>query len=455
MTKLEILQKEYNEISKKGKCIADRYHQRKIQYNAPFDAIFSKIWEIEPREEDEQNPFASTNEITAKAIQAAGFESDKEIITAFHQHEEDYYKFAELDSKGLELSLKIAALTIKAHEETETPQNKNEWQFVPISIYAPEEIIENVINPILETDAKEGKGLFANVTEIETEDEIEDDLLMVKIYNCEASLTGYCEDLKRFGVIGRGKSDAFFKYQFKFLLLKVLNELATYISQNTDKPAKTKNHISKTVKTFDNMPIWGLFFQILILQGLCRWLKSVNINKGDNGYNEAQILFDWLQMALGEKLVKFCCVPYGDNDKIRLKPLCDYLYSTKIGKAVQRVIFSKDQEASSDDGVTLPEELNTGKAITLLKKAVEIGLCDNNYKWLKSKSLLAYFADKASAYLGLEAGKYFNTDTDNDENKTFWKPFETLFNRRNLSQSKRDYIRKGMPRGHKDVDNLF
>lgn len=305
-----------------------------------------------------------------------------------------------IQAKGLEISAMLECERMRKE-----PQSSNEWQFIQMRFVAPEEIMKDAINPILERDASEGKGLFANVTEIGTEDEDEDALLMVKIYNCEASLTGYWEDLKRFGVISRGKYDAFFSCQFRGLLLKVLNELATYISQNTDKPAKTKNHITETVKAFDNMPIWGLFFQILILQGLCKWLLSVNIKKGDNGYDEAKSLNNWLYDALYKKLENFCYVPYGDNDKIRLKPLCDYLYSTEIGKEVQRDIFSKGQQAGSDGGATLPKELNTERARKYFVKAINVGYMrkeGNGYKWLFGndrgrRASLGYFILKVYA----------------------------------------------------------
>ena len=49
----------------------------------------------------------------------------------------------------------------------------------------------------------------------------------------------------------------------------------------------------------------------------------------------------------------------------------------------------------------LPTELNTDKAKKLFSLAISNGICDNNYKWLKSKALLAYFADRASEYLKL------------------------------------------------------
>lgn len=99
---------------------------------------------------------------------------------------------------------------------------------------------------------------------------------------------------------------------------------------------------------------------------------------------------------------------------------------------------------------TIPKELNTEKAKALIQKAIQKGLCDNNYKWLKSKALLAYFADRASEHLNLGKGKY------GDKIKTSWKPFETLFNAKGLSGAKNDYQKTGtLPDGYEIVDKLF
>ena len=110
----------------------------------------------------------------------------------------------------------------------------------------------------------------------------------------------------------------------------------------------------------------------------------------------------------------------------------------------------KPPKTGNDGSAALPEELNTEEAITLLQKAVKIGLCDDSYKWLKSKALLAYFADKASEYLGLGKGEY------DGRKKVSWKPFETLFVLEKLSLAKQDYQKTGtLPSGYMDVDRLF
>ncbi|OKZ72582.1 MAG: hypothetical protein BHV87_12110 [Clostridiales bacterium 36_14] len=64
-----------------------------------------------------------------------------------------------------------AALNIKEEMERCQPITKtNEWQFIPIRIFASKEIMSNVINPIMEKNAKEGKGLYGNITDIPEEE---------------------------------------------------------------------------------------------------------------------------------------------------------------------------------------------------------------------------------------------------------------------------------------------
>ena len=104
----------------------------------------------------------------------------------------------------------------------------------------------------------------------------------------------------------------------------------------------------------------------------------------------------------------------------------------------------------------IPIELDTDKGRDLLKRTIEHGFCNESYKWLKTKALLAYYGDKASEYLRIGKGLYDGRE------KTNWKPFEALFRDKdgggisNLSQSRNDYRKTGeLPIGHADIDNLF
>lgn len=66
--------------------------------------------------------------------------------------------------------------------------------------------------------------------------------------------------------------------------------------------------------------------------------------------------------------------------------------------------------------VQLPPELDTDEARKYFAKAKEIGLIDDNYKWLKGKQLLACFCYDMSKRLSLGKGERIS-----------WKPFEALF----------------------------
>ena len=111
---------------------------------------------------------------------------------------------------------------------------------------------------------------------------------------------------------------------------------------------------------------------------------------------------------------------------------------------------TRKKEKRYNKQTTIPSVLNTEKAKSLIQKAIQKGFCNNNYKWLKSKALLAYFADRASEYLKLGKGEY------DGRQKTSWKPFESLFVISGLSGAKRDYQKTGtLPDGYKEVDKLF
>lgn len=235
--------------------------------------------------------------------------------------------------------------------------------------------------------------------------------------------------------------------------MQLLKEVATFIKDNTSTPSKAKNKVTTTLKSLDGIPVWGLFFQILLLQGLCRWLEGVNINEKDKGYKEAQLMYNWLCWALFEKEILFCYTPYGDKDKQMLQPLCHYLYSTEIGKEVQKCVkealFGKPQQEEQQEVTNnnLPSELDTDEAHKYFAKAREIGLLDDNYKWLKGKQLLACFCHDMSNKLKLGKG-----------DRIAWKPFEVLFciEKGKLRSNYNDIQKTGQnPSDIALVDNVF
>ena len=101
--------------------------------------------------------------------------------------------------------------------------------------------------------------------------------------------------------------------------------------------------------------------------------------------------------------------------------------------------------------VPIPTELHTEAARLILDKAISWGLCDENYTWQKTNTLLAYFSDCACEHLNLSKAE------QDGKKKTFWKPFETLFGVSGLANYKNTYINKTgkLPTDHEIVESIF
>lgn len=154
----------------------------------------------------------------------------------------------------------------------------------------------------------------------------------------------------------------------------------------------------------------------------------------------------WYQQESGIYLKNYRCITDVD---------C-YIGSYELAiKYIDEALPKLDKQQSENDEMitdekNLPIELNNDKAKNLLQKTITAKLCDNTYRWLKSKALLAYYSDKASEYLCLCRGEY------DGRPKTSWKPFEILFEVNGLSGARRDYQKTGtLPDGYREIDRLF
>ncbi len=451
--------KEWQELNKEFENLCKE--QDKL-YKQDFEKVFKALCEIDSKQQEIYNtndwnmginlPDEADIPKIQQALKQTGFSNDEAFC-------KDFIRYANVVIEGKKNMQKRVILNLNEEMERYEKEHKketqpDEWQFKHISIIAPQEL-HPIIEDMQENNAKAGKGLFENKTDIEFEDEEIDKLLMIDAFGLKCSFVPFLDELKRYEVAGKFLNNLFLK-----TLFQALNKEATFIKDNTDKPAKVKNHITDTLKFFDKMPIWGLFFQILILQGLCRWLEGININEDDNGYNEAQSLYTWLCGQLIKKEINFCFVPYGNEDKEILKPLSRYLYSTEIGQIVQNNLFPKQQPQANDYNTnTLPTELQTDKAKQLFQKAIKAGIItqeNNLYKWNFGQytgQLLAYFCQRASHYLDL------SKRLDKNGNKTVsWKVFEKAFNVKNIISYKNNWLKcntKFTPNGFKEIEKLF
>lgn len=99
----------------------------------------------------------------------------------------------------------------------------------------------------------------------------------------------------------------------------------------------------------------------------------------------------------------------------------------------------------------MPRVLDTEPARKYFARAVEAGLMTDDYKWQKSKILLAVFCSKMSNELDLGKG----VDT-NRMKRISWKPFEMLFEVKGLRGTLNDMQKTGQsPKGIEKVDGIF
>lgn len=111
----------------------------------------------------------------------------------------------------------------------------------------------------------------------------------------------------------------------------------------------------------------------------------------------------------------------------------------------------KDGKITKRKVKQIPVELQTEEARLILDKAISLGLCDNEYHWQKTNSLLAYFSDCACEHLNLSKAE------QDGRKKTYWKPFETLFGVSGLANYKNTYTNKTgkLPSDHEIVESVF
>lgn len=351
-------------------------------YSPEFERVFTALYELAPDQREVYNtngwdiladlPEAIDTDTINRALSAAG---------ASDEVRRDFTRYAEVVLQGKRLMQQNALL----NAELEKPRRLQEeqpwgWRFFPINIIASPDCL-NIVAEVLGQDAQEGEGLYKNATEIkDLPDVFLDSLLGVEAYSIKCSFTPYLDELRRYGVTGITLTN-----ESTRLLFTLLKGLADHIKDNTNKPEAVKSKILAAVKEFDAIPIWGLIIQIMALQGLCSLLENCTLKEGDDGYNEALSLYCWLQELLADKLLNFTFTPYSDGDKQRLKPLCDYLYSTEIGRAVQEAVFNRPHpEAGTPDLLRLPDGLNTDRARKYFARAVEVGYMKptaTGYKW--------------------------------------------------------------------------
>ena len=424
------------------------WDERDALYNPAFEEVFA-VMDDDARQAlntvglDADAPLPVELEVATvnKALKRAGKASD----TAFYN---DFWRYCNLTLKGKRLQREMVNLNARewAASWNVEPQRAGAWEFAPLKIIVPEPGLFGGVRYKLYS--KDKRGLFN--WHMPLEDEGEDDFTECGQYEWEASWLPYLDELKAAGILARTGDDALISGELKTRFLHLLKRLATDIKEHADKPAATKNRIARVGQGLGLLNINGVILQILVLQGLRRWIEGVYLNEGREGFEELQSLHEWLGEAFKWQLFNFWSIGsvWSADDLKRLQPLGDYLCSTSEGAAVQQAMkhFQGGGDvATSAPSTALPPELNNDEAKEILARARALELIsesEGKLQWQGSKRLLAYFSRKMSQRLQLGAG-----------GRIAWQPFEELFDVE-AGTLKHEYNpnRDGKPRGWQQVD---
>jgi len=261
------------------------------------------------------------------------------------------------------------------------------------------DFLQNAIDYIVD-NAKRDNPYFPfskPFEDLQKEDEDIDLLLMVEKYDISGSLSSYYHDLLRFRIgellnrLGINIKDLF----------RCLFSLIDTVKNNTEKLIFIRNKIKDLLNNLDSYPGSGQVMQILILQGLIVWFENCNIDEGDNGYREGEILCTWIN----EMMTRACVFYFEFFEQSEITKYFDeYLATTEIGKVVYRLLYEneRDQDISvKPEAKNMPPEhdekfsdyLPPDKKVALMAKLHDI-LRGKKRKDVEIPNILFIFAPK-------------------------------------------------------------
>lgn len=349
MKTLEELKTEYQKLDKEAG-----------KYNHPeFTKVYEVIDELVKDRIDVGDkgnlafPLVS-GDVIDKALIKLGFDKNKRFVS-------DFKKYREIEQQARDIQLEM--ITHPQHPVKEIINDKKikksgNWRFVQIKIAVPEFMYE-LLKEKLSDDVKTLSGLYGVKTDVVMEDENDDNFLAIEAFGVRSSLEPYYRELQEYKIL-----EKYFNYQdLKNAFLSILLETVIFISNNTSSPNKIRNKISKVIIEFDKYGGIGVYWQILILQGIIRWIENIDINKGDYGYKELENLLNWAYEFIMEKLVFYTYYNWGEKELSFLEPLSNYLFSTEVGKEVQKSIFKDNNITTKAENIIDVKELNSSKNI--------------------------------------------------------------------------------------------
>ena len=143
-----------------------------------------------------------------------------------------------------------------------------------------------------------------------------------------------------------------------------------------------------------------------------------------HGVREGESLND--EKAICDKVLELLVRIKNINDRLKGKGLSQHLQwkEREQLKGERETLYNDYLEVVQPKPQRLvPDVLATDEAKRYFEKAIDLGLMDTDFNWLKGLQMLACFAREMS--MKLQLGKGVNGD---GQPRISWQPFETLFN---------------------------
>lgn len=162
---------------------------------------------------------------------------------------------------------------------------------------------------------------------IREQNEDYDEMLNVGTYECRLSFNNF------FTIISAEINQSYFKIVITDadgkmvdgvrLLLEKLKRCADIARDNTHRPIHVRKEFVKVMEEFDSIPIWGLPYKILFLQGLVIALE-------EDGKDE--LLLGYMRSFLTCYVRVFMEVPYTRQQWNILRPFCRFIAHMDVGR---------------------------------------------------------------------------------------------------------------------------
>ena len=143
-----------------------------------------------------------------------------------------------------------------------------------------------------------------------------------------------------------------------------------------------------------------------------------------HGVREGESLND--EKAICDKVLELLVRIKNINDRLKGKGLSQHLqWKEREQRKGERATLYNDylEVVQPKPQRLVPDVLATDEAKRYFEKAIDLGLMDTDFNWLKGLQMLACFAREMS--MKLQLGKGVNGD---GQPRISWQPFETLFN---------------------------